>query len=249
MNFYAFANRLSIGKMLYMLMIFVMTIIMLWFRMNYPPYQQLADMYLILFLIGIVAWTFDYVTSIGANKNQKNPPPYTQIVNTCFYNDNTIIGPVPVVFKIGTFIFSIVFCMIVAIQIGAMNQSIIQVPAFQIVDLGVVGKTIVTIAMTIGEDIVFFGFIAPTISGLGRLISGGIQLVGTVSSLAITPVIFMLFHFLVYGATDMTGSAFTFVFALICTSWVLVIRNLILPNFLHITNNVTLEIAGAIGIA
>lgn len=230
-------------------MIFISTIILLWFRSNYPPYQQLADMYLIFFLIAIVAWNTDYITSIAARKKQTDPPPYTQVINTAFYNENTIIGPIPFFARVASYVFTFAFCVILAMQIGMMNQSIIQIPPFQIVELGAAGKIVVTLAMTLGEDILFFGFLAPTISGVGRLISGGFQLVGTGISLALTPFIFMMFHFLVYGFQDATGSAFTFIFGAVCVLWTLTMRNIIFPNAIHATNNVVLDIAGAIGIA
>ena len=230
-------------------MIFVSTIILLWFRSNYPPYQQLADMYLIFFLIAVVAWNTDYITSIAARKKQTDPPPYTQVINTAFYNENTIIGPIPFFARVASLVFTFLFCVIIAFQIGTMNQSIIQIPAFQIIELGVAGKLIVTLAMTLGEDILFFGFLAPTISGVGRLISGGFQLVGFGLSLVVTPVIFMMFHFLVYGFQDVGGSLFTLIFAGVCVLWTLTMRNIIFPNALHATNNTVLEIAGAVGVA
>lgn len=234
---------------MYLFLIFVISFILLWFRTNYPPYRELADLYLWFAAIGMIWWTTDFVVSLAASKNQTNPPPYTQIINTAFYEKNTMFGPIPFSWRIGTYIFTAFVCVMLAFWIGAAETTIIGVPSFQIIDLGVTGIVIVTISMAIMEDIVFFGLLAPTVSGMGRVLSMGNQLIGAVLSLAVTPVAFMLYHFLVYGATDIPSSMFTWAFALVCTSWVLIMRNLIFVNALHITNNISLKVAHAFGIA
>ena len=228
---------------------FVATFIMLWFLSNYPPYKDLAIMYVIFAITGILYWTLDYVISLSARKDQINPPPYTQIINTAFYEKNTIIGPIPTPVRIGSYIITIFMCIMLAFWIGASETTIVGVPDFQIIDLGISGVIIVTIFMAIIEDVVFFGLLAPTISGIGRVISFGNQIVGAILALIITPLTFMLYHFLTYGASNLQGSFFVYAFALVATSYVIIFRNLIAVNCLHVTNNITLKIAGAIGVA
>jgi len=230
-------------------MIFSATFILLWFRTNYPPYRELADMYIIFFIIGTMYWTLDFVVSLAAGKNQINPPPYTQIINTITVEKNTIIGPLPFSMKIGTYVFTVAMCIFFAFYIGASETTILKVPSFQIVDLGMAGVAIVTIAMAIGEDFIFFGLLAPTVSGIGRVISMGNQVIGVILSIIITPITFVMYHFLVYGATDLSSSMFVWMFATVVTSYTLVFRTLVFAHCLHVTNNITLKIASAIGVA
>lgn len=230
-------------------MILITTLILLWFRMNYKPYMALADMYLILALIGIVYFTLDFVVSLAASKNQMNPPPYTQIINTVTVEKNTIIGPIPFTVRVGSYAAIAFMCLMLVFWIGASETTIIGVPSFQIIDLGISGVIVVTIAMAIMEDFIFFGLVAPTISGLGRVMSMGNQLVGTGLSIIVTPLIFVLYHFLVYGASDLQASFFVGGFALVVTTYILTFRDILGVHALHITNNVTLKAAHAFGIA
>lgn len=234
---------------MYFLLMFFMAIILLWFRSNYPTFENIADLYLWFIAFGFIFWTFDAVTSIAANKNQINPPPYTQIINTAFYEKNTIVGPIPLSMRIGSYIFIFFSCVFLALFIGTSKTMMVDMHTFQIIDLGVTGELIIATIMSFSEDIIFFGVIAPSVAGIGRLLSLGNQIIGAGLSLAVTPIAFTIFHILVYGATNVPASIFVFMFALVCTSWTLIMRNIIFCNFLHATNNLTLRVAGAIGVA
>jgi len=126
---------------------------------------------------------------------------------------------------------------------GHTQASLFGAPTFQAIEITSDVKGIITFFAANAEDIFFSGFMTPLIFGVAyymlkdRLGRPNTEIVSALITLILSPLIFMFYHFLRYGFTDVVSSTNVFVLGLIFCLWVLLTRNLIGPLAIHAGNN------------
>lgn len=227
-------NKLSTSKIFYLLFIFFNIIILSWFMFNQPAEQAKAMKYLIFSLITLIVWTLDFV--ISKDKAQKG------IINVVTIEKETLLGKLPVSFNMFINIFIVIFSIAIFVFVSSTRQSIVGSPGFQIVELGMAGSGLLTLAIINSENLFFFGLLAPTMFGMFNFILRKNPVIALVLAGLITPTIFMLYHVLAYGFNDMVAMMMVFGFGLINVFWILVIRNILFCDAIHFSNNFAIDV-------
>ena len=228
-----FKNEISRIKVAYLLFLIFMNLMLLWFSINQPEFRSQSIWYFGLGTFGLIIWLIDFgIKNIGK-----------EMISTAFWED-------PVFGKWSPFTFAI----FVAFAIGwsafwffatiSTKVSVVATPQiFQVVELGIAGNILTTVAFAIMENVIFFYFIPPTIFGIFYLITrrASISLIGAVAISGFF--VFPVYHFLAYGLTDIGATATVTLFGTVNSFFILVFRNPIFSDTWHAANNVAVNLA------
>jgi hypothetical protein len=114
-------------------------------------------------------------------------------------------------------------------------MSIVSAPTFAAVDIGASGSAILSGLAGIIEDMMFWGFIGPTLFGIALALSGK-KIIGLAAAWGVTPFIFMIYHIGRYGASPTALDSVLF-FGFVAMTLVILLGSLMPTNAIHFANN------------
>ena len=223
------SDSITTGKRIYIFVIIVFMLTLIWFTINYPAKADIAQIYWWLMMSSLIIWAID----LGLKKNG------TELIDTgWFESESLIFGKIEGNKMLAFFALSVVVGLAVFSQIIFTGQSFVGTPVMshQILDLGITGEVMLTTIAAVAEDLLFFGFIPFAIFGILFMLTKN-PYIAFVFAIVFNPFIFMFYHFYVYGLENMSASVSVWVFALINTVIVMIMRNLMMTHFFHVFNN------------
>jgi hypothetical protein len=133
------------------------------------------------------------------------------------------------------FMIGLIFALLLGVRIYTTNSAWVGYPKFQFFDSKYANSFLSAIVGVV-ENWFFFAFLTPTIFvNLNKHVFRQNIMAGIIT-IFLSSFIFMIYHIFVY-ATSQLALLSVFLFGLICTSSTLILRTVILADFLHFTNN------------
>lgn len=231
-----FHNTPSIPKAGYVLIVISLLLLLAWFSVNQPRLAAQSIWYFNLGAFALVIFAIDFMWEAKSGDS---------IISTSFWeSESPIFGEIGGMKLLVLFVGSLLFAGIIFISIVSTKASIVGTPTtFQIVDLGLMGNIVVTIASCVMENVVFFYIVGPTIFGLILYLTKS-PIFAIIAAIFLNGIIiFPFYHLLTYGLTDLTAMVSVATFALLNTSVTLIVRNSIFSDTFHIANNLAVMFA------
>ncbi len=112
----------------------------------------------------------------------------------------------------------------------------IAAPSFQLIELGLVGDSLLTIFAAIMEDIFFFALVPGMVFSLMYWITKNFW-ASLAVVITICPFVFMMYHIGVYGFQNEAAMLFVYVFGVEMTAMMIILRDITYAHVRHIGNN------------
>jgi len=229
-------DELTSGKIAYILIFCLLMFISLFYAFNIPEYQQMAALYLEGGLLALVVWL---ISKVVIQKHDEKFP------NPIIDEEKTLFGKLSGKQKMVIISFAFLVGLYIFFSISAKTTTqILAAPTFQLIEITPPISAIANVFAACVEDLLFFGFVTALVFGLSKKVVR-FWWIAFIITLFLTPTIFMLYHMAHYGFTQVTASQSVWLFGLMMTSWVLILRNLWLPFFAHAGNNIAITLFGA----
>jgi hypothetical protein len=213
-------DSFNVHKVREIILIILTLIVIGWYTFNYPKLIDKAKDFERLGIIGAVGVLAGFVvmkTPMNLNVPLSEKPLF------------------PVFTKKILLAFSLIIGIVTFVAISASPYSI-EAPTFQIVDLGTFGEALLDAAAAITEDIVFFA-VVPGITFTIVYYASKSPILALIFVLILSPSVFLVYHTLHYGFTDVVASTAVFFFGLEMTAWMIVMREIFYCHMRHIGNN------------
>lgn len=148
--------------------------------------------------------------------------------------DSILVEKTPIHLKY-IFVLSLISSLLLGARIYTTNSAWVGYPKFQFFDSKYADSFLSGI-VGIVENWFFFALLAPTIFvNLNKYVFKQSIMAGIIT-VFLSSFIFMIYHIFVY-ATSQPALLTVFLFGLVCTTSTLILRTVILADFLHFTNN------------
>ena len=219
------SNEITIHKAREFIILLVALGLLTWYSVNLPDFFDIAKTWLLLGVFAAIAVAFSFIIKRIGNFDYNVPIAGRGIL------------PIP---KKYILVFAIVLLLVSFFVVGKSQYAILA-PKFELVECGTFCNAFVSIPAAIIEDFIFFSVIYGAIFSLVLLFTRNLWLALILATL-LNPFIFLFYHTLKYGASDVVNSVNVFIFGLEQTLIVLLLRDLILVHARHVGNNVAQEI-------
>jgi len=214
------SDELNITKVREIILVIIAIIVIGWYMSNYPSLSQEADLFYKLALgggVGIIASFVISKTELNFNVPLKEKP-LIDIGNRLM---------------IAIFILSGLFTFF----IFSKTAYRISAPTFQVVDLGLGGEAILYLFSAMSENWIFFAVVPGLVFAAVYYLSKKNSLLSVLFTIILTVAIFVAYHTLHYGFTDVVATFFVGLFALEMSVWMVLIRDITYVHIRHIANN------------
>ncbi len=216
------SDKISIWKAVEIAWLVFALFFIIWYGINVPELQAKAQLFwwLGIFALGVIA--LDLIVKISG----------VEFVDV-------ILAEEPLIrLSKKTMLGILVFGAFITMFFMANTGYSVSAPTFQIVQLGPAGDAILSFFAASMEDIVFFSIIPASVAGLAYFVFRN-PWISLFLFVVVSPFIFVLYHMLAYGFTDVVASTAVYVFGLEMMIWVLLFRNLAWPHIRHGFNNMS----------
>ena len=210
-----------------MLVIIAVTTFFLWLLINV---QAESIRGLVYVLMGLSAIIF-----IGLDRAFKKFPQIDSILEE---NSNLRLSFLRGLSRQQILIGGILVSAFFAFNISRTGLAAVNAPLFQVAEFATnkFMQAFISGILGIIENAFFFSFIFPTIAA--NLNIKGLPQVATIPvAILASGLVFVLFHFLVYGSANAVASQTVFMFGVINSTIVYAFRSLIISDLIHFTNN------------
>jgi hypothetical protein len=230
---WVFKNEISLPKMIYILFIIFLLLLLSWFSINQPRLSESSLWYFIFGSFGLLLWLIDFnIKRVGH-----------EYISTSLW-EPSVFGKLKPWHYLAITMGSLFWAAFSFFNTVGSKQSIIGAPkVFQIIELGVTGDILTTIAFALMENLIFFYFIVPTIFGIVYKPTRN-PAIAMITAIFIGGIfVFPVYHFLNYGLTDVSATIGVMAFGMINSMIVLLLRNPIFTDTWHVANNLGILIA------
>ena len=230
------SDKTTKGRAIRFALIFGLGVFLSWNLLNVPAEQFRATAYIVLsvfFFIGvfydIIFKKKEYIDTILEEPKEK------------------MIIPVS---RKWIFVLGIIITVFFTYRIVTLQQAIVDAPKFQIAEFtqnpywgaflsGLVGLV---------ENAFFFSLIFPTIAAnIGSKV--GSSTAGAISAIILASMVFLGYHFFVYGLTDIAASQAVLFFGIVNCIIVYVFRSIIVADLWHFSNNFFIALAQTVSVS
>lgn len=228
-----FQNQLSGLKIGYLVFMVFMIFFLNWASINSAvQYQVRATGFMIIGIIGLIVWLFDKITEKEGEESEA-------LIETCIWEKESLFGKLEGIKFFVYIMFCIGFAIFIFFNTFITGYSVIGAPAqlFQAIDIGVGGDIAISIAGAMIENLLFFYIIMPTIFGILWFVTKNKYFAFMASVFILTPLIFMGWHFGVYGIENVSAMISVYLFGSICSFFTFIFRTPIFADLFHISNN------------
>lgn len=196
-----------------------------WYSVNVTGLFDASRTWLILGIFASVAVAFSFIIKRIGNFNFNIP-----IAGRGFL-------PVPRKYIL---IFALILFVVTFFFIGRSPYAIFA-PVFQLVECNVFCNSVLSVPAAIIEDFIFFSVFYGAIFSLVLLYTKSPVVALVISTISV-PFIFLIFHLLVYGFSDVVNSTAVLIFGFEQVFIMLLFRDLIIVHARHVANNLSGEI-------
>lgn len=235
------SDDLSLGKFLFACLMFIVIILVLpFFTVNIAneSLKQQTQWYTLFLGYGaLIVFIADLV--LTASKRFSIPIP--EVIDVVWYERQTAFGVLSKKQKIALFVAPIFLFFLLLTLISWRGSAFISVPTFQLIRLGIFGSSFMIFLLQILEELIFVGFVAPTIYASSFYFTKN-RYLALALMFVLSPAIFTLYHFGRYGTTDMLGSMFVFLLNLVNVIFLYIFRNVFFGIAIHGANNVGVQL-------
>ena len=230
-------DEMSVGKITYLIMFSMLFLVLAYFSINAPEsIKVISQTYLILGIMGFVIFVTSKVINVTKGIDYPNPIIVEKTHLFGEYDRKTMTGVI---------IFSVMMGGIVLFASLQASMQIFGMPLFQSLSTELFVSREVTLLLTFAaaviEDLLFFGVIPAFIFGIIYFASRENFWAGMIGSFFVSPFLFLAYHSFRYGFVSIASDSILMM-GFMMVAWTLVMRNLILPLFLHSSNNIGITI-------
>lgn len=217
------------------LVLFLIGLIFLaFYKTNVPSIAEVSFTYLVLGILVFVIWAVSKLIKQKDSVDFPNP--------VIFENETTFFGKISPrmngIITLAIFIFALIVFFSIS---GKTGFQIVAAPQYQAVEADPTVASLLSVFAAWTEDLFFFGCMTAVVFGVSYMLSRNFW-ASFVTTLFITPLIFMGFHFFRYGFTALISTESVLIFGFLMVSYVLMMRDLRLPLFIHASNNAALTL-------
>lgn len=227
------------GKLLRIGLFFTVSVLLLWNLVNIPEEFARATVYSFFTIVFLLFLLYDkalkkaeYIETISEEPKEYRPPIFNKL------NFKWVFG-----------IF-FVLSIILTINIARTGLYLVDAPLFQSSDFLIQNtfyKAFLSFVVGVVENSFFFGAIMPSIAV--TIAAKTNMIIGVPSGVVLSSGIFTLYHFLVYGFTNIVATQTVFLFGIIFAVITYLFRSLTPADLLHGFNNAAIVIFRKVSIS
>ena len=223
------SDKRTAKKGIYLSLTFALIMFLLWVTANVPQETAKALIYSFIALTSVVFimldWLFvnkEFIDSVTYEDASLRPPPFDKI-------------PFWLLMLIGLILVFYIF-----FSVSTTQYSYISAPKFQSTEF-LTGspffRSMLSGIAGLCENLLFYAVLFPTLYSNLNKNKKVPFFISLFLAMILTSTVFMFFHFLVYGFSELTAFLSTFIFAFINCGLVFTFRNMFLTDIFHFFNN------------
>ena len=236
-----FVHELSAKKAMYIIFVMFTVLSLILISLVDPTETAKVQFYWQLSAIALIFFGLDMVWA-----KQKGG----SILATATWESQDLFGKITPSRERMIIIIGVAIAGLAFFNVIATGFSLVGTPAnlLQTVPLGKTGEILITVSAAVSENMLFFYFIMPTVFSIIFYITKNPWVAFILGVIIISPAIFSLYHFGVYGTSVLTATLSTWVFGLVNCVMVFIFRNPVFSDAFHISNNLSASLFGALKI-
>lgn len=225
-----FSDEIRNKKTIYLILTFLFSGAgLLWFMLH-PLYAAIASLYLWIYVLAVMAFVLNFITKAVD---------FGEMISVSFWQENSLLGPIEGKKQVAVIIGSFLFAVFVFFWVLTTKTSIVGAPQhlMQAAELGVVGDVFITTAAAIAENMFFFYTLMPIFFAILFYITKSPILSFVLTIFIIAPSIFTIYHSTVYGTALESQSISVYIFGMVNSFVVFILRQPVFTDFFHVANN------------
>lgn len=222
-------DSVGAGKIAVLLLATIGIAILAWYSVNIPEFAAQATKFWILGLTALLITGISLVIKRAGGADFPNPIIHEK--STLVFGEWSRKRWLLVVTVLAVLSLYLFFSIG-----GQTTAAIMSAPSFQVIEPTPALSAFMSVFAAIMEDLFFWGLM-PALTFVVIYALTRNSFASLIAAFALNPFIFATYHTLVYGATSPISTAWVFGFGMLMTSATLLLRSLVVPLFIHASNN------------